>query len=96
MQLLVNVYMDKGENVMTKSIFTENYALFLKLLVASIKHAGLTQKEIADKLHKNQSYVSKYENGERRLDVIEFADVAAIGVDPLKIMQELLKGWKNN
>lgn len=97
MQLLVNVYMDKGENVMTKSIFTENYALFLKLLVASRKHAGLTQKEIEDKLHKNQSYVSKYENGERRLDVIEFADVAnAIGVDPLKIMQELLKGWKNN
>ncbi len=80
---------------MTKSVFTENYNLFLKLLLLARKESGLTQKEVADKLHKNQSYVSKYENGERRLDVIEFADIAkAIGVDPLKIINDLLKGWK--
>ena len=51
------------EEKMTKSVFTENYNLFLKLLLLARKESGLTQKEVADKLHKNQSYVSKYENG---------------------------------
>ncbi len=80
---------------MTKSVFTENYTEFLKLLILARKQAGLTQKEVADKLHKNQSYISKYENGERRLDVIEFADIAmAIGVNPVKIFEDLINNWK--
>ena len=44
---------------MTKSIFTENYALFLKLLVASRKHAGLTQKEIAKNVGCSQPHISR-------------------------------------
>ena len=80
---------------MTKSVFTENYNMFLNLLVFARKQAGLTQKQVADKLRKNQSYISKYENGERRLDVIEFVDVAkAIGANPIKIFDELVSGWR--
>ena len=54
---------------MTKSVFTENYNMFLKLLVFARKQAGLTQKQVADKLRKNQSYISKYENGKQLPEV---------------------------
>ncbi len=39
------------------------------------KSAGITQLELANKLQKHQSYVSKYESGERRLDLIELREI---------------------
>lgn len=56
---------------------------------------GLTQVEVADRLSLSQSYVSKYENGERRLDLAEFLRVAeALGIDPVEFLQELLQRVK--
>ena len=73
-----------------KSVFTGRYGAFLRAIVAERKAAGLTQQALAEKLNKPQSFVSKYERGERRLDVIEFLDVAkAIGVAPQKILAEV-------
>ena len=61
------------------------------LLVASRRQKGLNQGEVARKLGKPQSYVSKYETGERRLDVIEFIEIAeAIGVQPLALIRRML------
>ena len=80
---------------MTKSVFTENYDTFLKILTKARKSVGITQTELANKIKQSQSYVSKYENGERRLDVIEFIGITkALGVDPLKILDELVGNWK--
>ena len=45
-------------------------------MIAARKAAGLTQTELAEQLGKPQSYVSKYDRGERRLDVIEFLTLA--------------------
>jgi transcriptional regulator with XRE-family HTH domain len=60
------------------------------LIVAARKAAGLTQVEVATRLKQHQSYVSKYESGVRRLDVVEFLTVArAIGFDPARFMEEL-------
>lgn len=56
---------------MEKSIFSENYTLFLKRLREARQHAGLTQEQLAHRLGHNQSFVSKCERGERRIDVIE-------------------------
>ncbi|GAJ29661.1 transcriptional regulator [Acidomonas methanolica NBRC 104435] len=54
----------------------------MDLLIAARHAKGLTQATLAARLGKPQSYVAKYENGERRLDVIEFLDITdAIGVD---------------
>jgi transcriptional regulator with XRE-family HTH domain len=61
-----------------------------RLLVNARQNAGLTQVALAKKLGRPQSFVSKFETGERRLDVIEFLDVArALGVDPNQIINEL-------
>ncbi len=59
------------------------------MLIRERKAAGLTQVALAKKLRRVQSFVSNYENGERRLDLIEFLDVAqAIGFDPAKFVSE--------
>jgi transcriptional regulator with XRE-family HTH domain len=63
---------------MPKSTFSPLYARFRELLVQSRKDAGLTQVELAERLERHQSFVSKYETGERRLDLIEFLEVAQV------------------
>ncbi|WP_245497214.1 MULTISPECIES: helix-turn-helix domain-containing protein [Mesorhizobium] len=50
----------------------------------------MTQEQVAEKLGRPQSFVAKYEGGERRLDVIEFLDVtAALEADPCEILLSL-------
>ena len=75
---------------MPKSTFTRKYERFRALLIEARKSAGLTQQELAARLNRPQSYVSKYENGERRLDLIEFLDLAAIlDIDIVPFLQSL-------
>lgn len=48
---------------------------------------------LAEELGRVQTFVSKYERGERRLDVVEFLDVAsALSVDPYNLLRQLLDG----
>lgn len=71
-----------------KSVFTAEYDGFLESLVAARKAAGLTQEELASRLGKPQSFVSKYERRERRLDVVELVMIAkAIKIDPSDIVR---------
>jgi transcriptional regulator with XRE-family HTH domain len=65
----------------------EAHRRFRGLLVQARKHADLTQADLASRLNRPQSFVSKYERGERRLDVVEFGEVAkALGIDPLRFL----------
>jgi len=69
------------------SIYSADYRRLLKELVRARKAAQLTQVEVARRLGKPQSFVSKYERGERRLDVIEFLRVArAIDIDAVALL----------
>ncbi|EGE6714936.1 helix-turn-helix transcriptional regulator, partial [Salmonella enterica] len=53
---------------------------------------GITQSQLAESLGKPQSFVAKVENGERRLDVIEFATIARLlSVDPAEILNAVMK-----
>jgi transcriptional regulator with XRE-family HTH domain len=75
---------------MPRSSRSPRQARLQELLVARRTAAGLSQDEVARRLRRPQSFVSKYENGERRLDVIEFLEVAeAIGIDPRSLIREL-------
>ena len=78
---------------MTKSIFTEKYLRMRRLLVQERKAKGLSQAEVAKQLNRPQSFVSKYELGERRLDVVEFLEVTqALGVAAHELLQKIQAG----
>lgn len=75
-----------------KSVHSPEQQILRELLVAARDKAGLTQQKLAKRLGKPQSFVAKYEGGERRLDVIEFLTIArAIGADPLRLLRSLLQ-----
>lgn len=56
---------------MDKSIYTREYAIFLQLLRRTRETRGITQNELAEALSTTQTFISKAERGERRLDVVE-------------------------
>ena len=67
---------------MPRSVFSDAYGIFLEELVAARREAGMTQVELADTLGRPQPFVSYFERGERRIDVIEFVAIArALGID---------------
>lgn len=75
---------------MTTSVFTKRYRLLLSILIALREDKGLSQHQLARKLKKPQSFVSKYERGERRLDVIEMLDILKVlEADPHDMIDEL-------
>lgn len=75
---------------MTESIHTARYQRFRTLLIEARKSRGMSQELLAEQVNRVQTFVSKYERGERRLDVIEFLEVtAALGIDPIRIIRQL-------
>jgi transcriptional regulator with XRE-family HTH domain len=74
----------------SKTVHSAGQQAFRDMIIAARKGAGLTQEEVAKRLGKPQSFVAKYEGGERRVDVIEFLEIArALGVDPARIIKSL-------
>lgn len=75
---------------MQKSLRTPRQRLLQTLLVDARKTKGMTQVELADALNKPQSFVAKFENGERRIDVIEFIDIAAaLGIPTADLISKI-------
>ncbi|MCX6739990.1 MAG: helix-turn-helix transcriptional regulator [Candidatus Parcubacteria bacterium] len=63
---------------MNKSIYSNEYKGIIERLKAARIEAGFSQQDVAKELGKPQSYVSKIESGERRLDVAEMKKLAVI------------------
>ncbi|HNY27643.1 MAG TPA: helix-turn-helix transcriptional regulator [Candidatus Sumerlaeota bacterium] len=81
---------------MTKSVFTRKYQIFREMLIQARKAAGLNQRDLSEKMSRPQSFISKYEQGERRLDVVEFLEVAEnLGIDSVDFIRELNKACSN-
>jgi len=70
------------------------YEVLRGLLAVERQSKGMTQQDVAAKLGKPQSYVSKYESGERHLDLVEFVEVCeALSADPVEVLQRMLANW---
>jgi transcriptional regulator with XRE-family HTH domain len=68
-----------------KSVHSAGQVAFCELMIRARKNADLTQHELAKRLRRPQSFVAKYEGGERRVDVVEFIEICkAIEADPHK------------
>jgi transcriptional regulator with XRE-family HTH domain len=79
--------------VVPKTVYTAAYGRMLSRLVKARKSAGLNQAELAGRLGRPQSFMSKVENGERRIDVVELIAICnAIGVDPGDVMANVYDG----
>jgi transcriptional regulator with XRE-family HTH domain len=73
---------------MRKSTHSAKYKRLIALLRDARRLSKVTQTDLAKRLKRPQSFVAKYEQGERRLDVVEFVAVAeALGTDPVKMLK---------
>jgi transcriptional regulator with XRE-family HTH domain len=68
------------------------YKEFLSKLRKARVETGLTQKQVAELLQRPQSYISKSESGERRIDIVELTEFARVYNKPLDYFVEMNKG----
>jgi transcriptional regulator with XRE-family HTH domain len=70
--------MKRKQKSNVKSIYDPKYDYIIKRLKVARKEAGFKQEYVAERIKKYASYISKIENGDRRLDVIELIELAAL------------------
>lgn len=77
---------------MPSTLSSDAYAAFVEVMKEARASAGLTQAELADRLKQPQSLISKNERRERRIDVVEFLELAhALDVDPDVLLRAVIK-----
>ena len=78
---------------MAKGIHEPRYRALIDRLVAERKRLGISQQTLAAMIGMPQQIVSRVETGDRRLDIVEFADVAsALNLDAPSLLREVLRG----
>jgi transcriptional regulator with XRE-family HTH domain len=74
-----------------KSLRTRRHRALCVALKSARKSAGLSQEELASRLKTSQTVIARIEIGERRIDVIEFIDLAKVlRLDPRAMLTELM------
>lgn len=82
---------------MSKTIFTGHHKLLVQILIEARKKSGLKQSEVAQRLGKDQTFISLIERSQRRIDVLEFyAYARALGEDPLTLYSKLVERLPQN
>jgi transcriptional regulator with XRE-family HTH domain len=82
---------------MPESMFTPAYERLVEVVVEIRQRAGLTQRQLAEKLGREQSYVGRIETRQRRLDLVEFVWICrACGADPEKEAGRVIRGIKRH
>jgi transcriptional regulator with XRE-family HTH domain len=80
---------------MKKRIYIAQRKLMTELLRGIRLEAGLTQVELAARVGKDQAYVSRYESGQRRLDLLEVREICqALGITLEEFVKRLEKAIK--
>ena len=87
-----SVVQERPRAQMDKSIHSREYRAFLKLLRGTRIQAKVTQTELAARIDEAQTFVSKCERGERRIDIIELRSIcSALGTSLQKVTRQLEK-----
>ena len=82
---------------MRKSTHTPEYRALCERLIAVRHKAGLSQRELAKKLRVSPSWVAKVEQGERRLDLVEFCWLCrACNSDPMAVAGTLMAAFRSS
>ncbi|RZF64312.1 XRE family transcriptional regulator [Sphingomonas populi] len=77
---------------MPKTIFSDENVVVVEVVKAARIAAGLKQTELAKRIKKDQSWVSLVEGSQRRLDVVEFIEMAqALGIRPSAMLDEIVE-----
>jgi transcriptional regulator with XRE-family HTH domain len=77
---------------MAKTLGTARHEALIRILIERREASGLTQMELAKKLGEYQSFVARLESGQRRVDVVEFLEIAEIlQFDPHETLRQLSK-----
>ena len=63
---------------MEKSIYTREYAVVLRMIREARETSGITQEQLAKRLKQSQSFVSKIERGDRRIDIVQLRTLCKI------------------
>ncbi|RTL53987.1 MAG: XRE family transcriptional regulator [Bradyrhizobiaceae bacterium] len=75
---------------MSRTLRSARQKKLVALIIAERKAAGLTQADVAKKMRRYQSIIANIESGERRIDVVEFMELAeAIGFRPGPLIERL-------
>ena len=74
-----------------KTLRSRGHKTLIGVLVAAREKAGMTQRELAARLRRPHSFVGRMEAGERRVDVVEFIEIARVlGADPKEMFDRLV------
>jgi len=74
------------------SIYSEEYQMVIKALREARIAKGITQESLAQALGRPQSFIAKVENGERRLDVVEFVHISnLLSLEPSLILEKIIR-----
>ncbi|MEB7884350.1 helix-turn-helix domain-containing protein [Serratia fonticola] len=72
------------------SIYSEEYQMVIKALRKARIAKGITQESLAQALDRPQSFIAKVENGERRLDVVEFVHISnLLSLNPVSVIEKI-------
>jgi transcriptional regulator with XRE-family HTH domain len=78
------------KTTLRKTLRTKGHRALIDILVESRQLAGLTQRDLAARLKRPHSFIGRIEAGERRVDVIEFIEIARVmGLDPKHLFAKL-------
>jgi transcriptional regulator with XRE-family HTH domain len=84
-----------SDRVSTKAKLARELRILGEILARARERAGVKQSDLAARLGMPPSYLSKIENGTRRLDVVELIQIAeALGVDPAELVREVTKALR--
>ena len=78
------------KTTLRKTLRSKGHRALIDILVESREQAGLTQRDLAARLKRPHSFIGRIEAGERRVDVIEFIEIARVmGLDPKDLFARL-------